>query len=139
MCLAPFTGVVNLDFLEQYTARLREQPALASLPFDRWGEVLQEAAAWGLVGAHEVSGFLRLQPIFPYFLRSRLHASGGEDRAAIETAFRQHYDGLGGALARLLTSKDAKEKQLGQLLARLEYENLVTALNLALEAQDRIL
>ena len=139
LCLAPFTGVLNLNVLEQYTVRLREQPVLASLPFDRWGEVLQEAAAWGLVGAHKVPGFLRLQPIFPYFLRSRLHATGGEDRTAIENAFRLHYDGLGGAIAGLLTSKDAKEKQAGQLLARLEYENLVTALNLALDAHEPIL
>ncbi|MCI0485172.1 MAG: CHAT domain-containing protein [Blastocatellia bacterium] len=44
ICLAPFTGVVNLGWMEQYTIRLREQSALAHLPFERWEEVLKEAA-----------------------------------------------------------------------------------------------
>jgi tetratricopeptide (TPR) repeat protein len=141
LCLAPFTSVINTQFLPQYTAQLRQQPALATLPFDRWPEVLRQATDWGLLGPHpDASGVLRLQPIFPYFLRSRLHAPHqAAVQRAIETAFRQHYDGLGGALRNLLTSKNAQEKQLGQALVRLEYENLVTALNLALEARVSIL
>ncbi len=42
-------------------------------------------------------------------------------------------------MAGLLTSKNAQEKQLGQLLTGLEYENLYTALELALTAQVSIL
>ncbi|MBN1401465.1 MAG: CHAT domain-containing protein, partial [Anaerolineae bacterium] len=136
-CLAPFTSVVYLGALEGYTARLRQQPALAKLPFERWQEVLQEAADWGLLSPHpQVQGFLRLQPILPYFLRSRLAApEQAQVKQAVETAFRLHYDGFGGAIAGLLKSKKAQEKQLGQVVASLEYENLVTAVNLALEAQ----
>lgn len=109
--------------------------------FERWPEVLQEAANWGLLSPHSgLPGCLRLQPILPYFLRSRLAAPERAGvRHAVETAFRQHYDGLGGAIAGLLESKDAREKQRGQALARLEYENLVTALNLGLAAQVSIL
>ncbi|MBM4467629.1 MAG: CHAT domain-containing protein, partial [Chloroflexi bacterium] len=136
-CLAPFTSVIYAGALEQYTEQLRQQPALAGLPFQRWAEVLQEAANWGLLSPHEAPGYLRLQPILPYFLRSRLQGQA-ELRQAVETAFRKHYDGLGGLMAGLLTSKEAVEKQLGQALVRLEYENLVTALNLALAAQDSI-
>ncbi len=62
-----------------------------------------------------------------------------EIRSAVETAFRQHYDQLGYGLYDLLDSKDPQERQLGQLLTSLEYENLVTALNLALAAQVSIL
>jgi hypothetical protein len=36
-CLAPFTGVFNADWLPQYSAQLKGQPALAHLPYDRWG------------------------------------------------------------------------------------------------------
>ncbi|MCI0485173.1 MAG: hypothetical protein L0229_00965, partial [Blastocatellia bacterium] len=80
-----------------------------------------------------------MQPIFPYFLRGHLNAPDqSEVRLAVETAFRLHYDDVGDAIAGLLESKEAKEKQIGQLLARLEYENLTTALNLALAAQDSI-
>ena len=60
-------------------------------------------------------------------------------RGAIETAFREHYDELGGMLYQLLESKEPQERQIGQLLTGLEYENLVTALNLALEAQVSII
>ena len=72
LCLAPFTGVIYLNGLEDYTEQLRQQPALAQLPFDRWGEVLQEAVNWGLLAPHEVPGFVRVQPTLPYFLRTRL-------------------------------------------------------------------
>ena len=88
-CLAPFSTVFNTDFLPEYIERLKEQPALAQLPFDRWPEVLQAAKNWGLLTEHdELEGYLRLQPIFPYFLRSRLNtADNASSLQAIETAF----------------------------------------------------
>ena len=69
-------------------------------------------------------------------LPNRLHTAGqAEVRQAIETAYREHYDQLGGMLYQLFESKKPQEKQVGQLLTSLEYENLVMALDLALEAQ----
>jgi tetratricopeptide (TPR) repeat protein len=146
-CLAPFTGVFNADWLPQYTAQLQAQPALADLPFDRWPELLQETVNWGLLTPHEVGGgYLRLQPILPYFLRQRLGggALGDDDatetatlRPAIEAAFRAHYDEVGGALAGLIQSKQPQERQLGQSLINLEYENLMTALELALSSSSK--
>jgi hypothetical protein len=137
LCLAPFTSVIWQDMLDEYTGYLREQPTLVSLPFERWPEMIQEAINWGLLSADpDIPGFLRLQPIFPYFLRNRLHESIQADmKIAIETAFREHYDQVGDMLYGLLDSKDPQERQVGQMLASLEYENLVTALNLALAAQ----
>ena len=41
-------------------------------------------------------------------------------------------------LYQLLNSKEPQERQVGQIVTSLEYENLVTALNLALEAQVSI-
>jgi len=139
-CLAPFTGVINTLALKQYTARLQAQPALADLPFAHWPEILQEAADWGLLGPHpEVTGMLRLQPVLPYFLRHRLaQPECAGIKAAVETAFREHYDDIGGALAGLLQSKEPEKRKLGQPLTRLEYENLHAALFLALEAQASI-
>jgi tetratricopeptide (TPR) repeat protein len=154
-CLVPFSTVIYTNFLSQYTEYLKAQPALANLPFDRWPEVLQAAADWGLMTKHDVPGYLRLQPIFPYFLLSRLNAvgdlSGGAsqpdqpaspappDRSlSIRTAFRLHYDDFGDAIADAMKSKNPQERQTGQLLARLEYENLSTALDYALAAQTTI-
>jgi tetratricopeptide (TPR) repeat protein len=140
LCLAPFTSVIWQDMLDDYTDQLKQQPALSSLPFERWPEVLREAQNWGLLSPDpDIPVFLRLQPILPYFLRNRLGTSEqAETKQAIETAFREHYDQLGAVLYQLLKSKDPQERQLGQWLVHLEYENLVTALNLALEAQISI-
>lgn len=139
-CLAPFTSVINAQWLPQYTERLRAQPALAHLPFEQWDKVLQQAANWGLLEPHEVEGYLTLQPTLPYFLRARLNAPAqAETKHAVETAFREHYDGIGGALTQAMQSKEPREKQIGELLARFEYENLHTALMLALDARVSIL
>src|SRR5439155_301631 len=48
----------------------------------------------------------------------------------------QHYDVLAQELARLLESKDPGETQAGMAHAALEYQNLHTALNLALDARE---
>src|SRR5713101_5743989 len=140
LCLAPFTSVIWLDMLDRYTEQLRQQPALAALPFERWPEVLRETQNWGLLSPDPaIPAFLRLQPIFPYFLRSRLQEPAqAEMKQAVERAFREHYQRLGFSLDSLLTSQDGQERQVGQLLAGLEYENLVTALTLALAAETSI-
>ncbi|HQY92427.1 tetratricopeptide repeat protein [Caldilinea sp.] len=130
-CLAPFTGVVNLNWLEQYTVQLRAQPALANLPYDRWPEVLQQAADWGLLGGHEVQGYVRLQPTLAYFLRAGTTASD-EQKEARNEAFRLHYEQVGIALERLMQSRKAEEKQRSQALAHLEYENLYCAMEMGL-------
>lgn len=67
LCLAPFTGVIAVVTLPQYIEKLRAQPPLADLPFERMEEVLKEAANWGLLTPHEIPIFLKLQPIFPIF------------------------------------------------------------------------
>jgi len=126
--------------LNHYTEKLKAQPALAHLPFERWAEVLQEAVNWGLLSPHpQIPIFLQLQPIFPYFLKTRLNTEQqGKFRQAVETAFREYYDDLGGSMYALMNSKEANQKQMGFVLAKLEYENLMTALNLALGAQVSI-
>jgi len=140
LCLAPFTLVIWLNPLNYYTEQLRQQPALASLPFERWPEVLREAQNWGLLSPDpDIPSFLRLQPIFPYFLRSRLQEpEQAEVKQAVEHAFREYYRHLGANLYSLLSSQDGQERRVGQLLAGLEYENLVTALTLALTAETSI-
>jgi len=140
LCLAPFTGVVNQALLEGYTARLKEQKALAGLPFERFGEVVQEAMNWALLRPEGTGPYLRLQPVLPYFLRGQLQSQEqSELRAAVETAFRAHCDEFAGAICQLHQSKNAPEKQTGLAAAKLEYENLATALNLAVRDQVSIL
>jgi tetratricopeptide (TPR) repeat protein len=126
--------------LENYTKQLRQHPFLATLQFEHWPEVLQEAVNWGLISPDpKIPRFLRLQPIFPYFLRNRLYAQEKREmRSAVETAFREHYDRVGVMLYQLFNSNEPLERQVGQVITELEYENLVTTLNLALAAQVAI-
>ncbi|HMB08669.1 MAG TPA: tetratricopeptide repeat protein [Isosphaeraceae bacterium] len=141
-CLVPFTGVVLENLLEVYTEHLKRQPPLAHLPFDRWPDVLKEARAWGLLGrdADTPSGYLRVQPVFPFFLRNRLNAPDRvAARHAVEEAFRQHYNGVSRLIVDLLGSKNPQEKQLGQVLARLEYENMAACLRLDLDARESVI
>ncbi len=140
LCLAPFTSVIWQNMLDQYTTYLRQQPALSVLPFERWREVIREAQNWGLLSPDpDIPGFLHPQPILPYFLRIRLHApEQAEMQHAAETAFRFHYDQVARMLNQLLRSKEPQERQVGQLLTSLEYENLMTAMHLGLDAQVSI-
>src|SRR5262249_53541356 len=48
-CFAPFTGVINTDLLESYRKVLAEEPALAGLPLERLGTVLERARGLGLL------------------------------------------------------------------------------------------
>jgi len=141
LCLAPFTSVIWLDMLDNYTEQLRQQHTLAALPLERWPEVLREAQHWGLLSPDPaIPGFLRQQPIFPYFLRNRLQEPAqAEVKQAVERAFREHYSEFGGILHDLLQSKDPQKRHKGQVLTQLEYENLLTALKLALSAQTWII
>ena len=135
MILAPFTGVVFQPLFGRYIQELSQQPALKGLPFERWDEVLQKARDWGLVTADRMPGYLRMQPVLSYFLRTML-AQDPETRGAIEAAYRVFYDSLVRMLVQMMSSKEPQEKQTGQTLAGQEYENLYCALALDLKAKD---
>jgi len=131
---------MNQALLELYTARLKQQKALAGLPFERFGEVVQEAINWGLLRPEGTGQYLRLQPILPYFLRAgfrrRSRRSCGQRSRPLSAVTMTSSPN---AIFQLQDSKNAPEKQAGQALARLEYENLATALNLAVRDQVSIL
>ncbi|HKX30164.1 MAG TPA: tetratricopeptide repeat protein [Blastocatellia bacterium] len=140
-CLAPFTSVIFTGAMEKYIEQLKEQPVLEHLPFARWDGVIGEAIDWGLLSPDpEAPGFLRIQPVFPYFLRGHLNDPGlAEIKTGVETAFRTHYKDWGISIGQLLNAKDPQLKMLGPIFAGLEYENLMTALNLSLTARESIL
>ncbi|MBV8729894.1 MAG: tetratricopeptide repeat protein, partial [Acidobacteriia bacterium] len=137
-CFAPFTSVVLRAGLDQYVRLLREQPELAALPWERLPNVLKEAERWGLV--REEGPFLHLQPVLPFFLRSRADSPDGAARKrAVEEAFRKHYNGLCQAIYSMQRSKEPAKRQTGQLLAQKERENVLQALHLSLAGRESIL
>jgi tetratricopeptide (TPR) repeat protein len=135
LTLFPFTGVIWEAQSENYLKQLQAQPALVGLPFARWPAVLQAAKEWGLLTPHEeLAGFLRIQPVLPYFLKTRLAQEPVEVKGAIETAFRLHYADLAEALFNLFESKEPQPRQTARVLTAVEYENLTTALQFSLMA-----
>jgi len=138
LCLAPFKAVLYLPLLELYSEKLKAHAVLADLPFEQWQSVLTEAQQWGLITAHEMDGFINLQPTLSYFLSHRLQQDTARQQA-IQTAFRELYDICGGQLYGLMNSKQPQEKLAGQVFTKLEYENLTVALQLALTAQVSII
>jgi tetratricopeptide (TPR) repeat protein len=140
ICFAPFTSVFDTRVLKVYTDLLKQQPNLATLPFEHWSEILHEAENWGLLTPDpDNPSYLHLQPVLPYFLQTRLALSGQEIRTSIELAFRQLYEQYAEyRLEDMLTAKEAQERQIGQYIVSLEYENLLTALQLALNAHIKM-
>ncbi|WP_129629852.1 CHAT domain-containing tetratricopeptide repeat protein [Candidatus Oscillochloris fontis] len=136
-CLAPFVGVIFLGMMDEYIQALQQQPSLAQLPLERLPEVIQAAVGWGLLAPHpEIRGFLTIQPTLPYFLRNRLHsATPTLDAEAIRRAYVALYQQFGAAINELITAKEPQQRQMGMIVAELEYENLRAALDAALEYQ----
>ncbi|HET8841337.1 MAG TPA: tetratricopeptide repeat protein [Ktedonobacteraceae bacterium] len=139
LCVAPFTSVIG-EIGFEVMKWFRQQPALAELPFECWSMALKEAQDWGLLSPSTgTPGYLYIQPLFPYFLRSQLWEKKQiEIQQAIETAFRESYDELGEVIWKFLRSKEPDKQQIGHRLGGLEYDNLNTALYLALKAQVSI-
>lgn len=138
LCLAPFSGFIRRDLLGIYASELQKLEAFQDYPFEQFDEAVQEAIDWGLLAPIEVGPGLTIQPVFPYFLRTKLAQQDATVREALREGFKNHY--LEGARAynQLMESKDAKEKELGVFFCRMEYENLYRALQICLERQDSI-
>ena len=95
LCLAPFTSVIDTGALDNYTTLLRQQPVLATLQFERWPEVLQEAANWGLLSPDpKIPRFLRPAADFPLLPAQPPACTWSREKCEVqlETAFREHYD-----------------------------------------------
>lgn len=131
LVLAPFTGVVPTMGLGFYAELLAKQNAVAQLgPLDLEVAV-EQAIGVGLASSIEgMQTHIRLQPLFPYFLRTRL-AGKSELVDAVAEAHHDLYQQLGPSLHILLVSHEADERALGRALMKLEYANLTGALEYA--------
>jgi tetratricopeptide (TPR) repeat protein len=138
LCLAPFTSFIDRENIPQYVAKLQEQEALRSFNLVNLDAALQEAIQWGLLSpiSTEMENLLTIQPVFPYFLKTKLEAVDSPIRLAIERAFREHYRSLAGTYSQWMASKEAQQRQMGITYCRWEYENLYSALELCLEGKE---
>ncbi|MCZ8360448.1 MAG: tetratricopeptide repeat protein [Microcystis sp. LE19-388.1G] len=140
LCLAPFSGFIHRGVIPNYSQELQQLEPLQGYQFDQFDAAIEEAIHWGLLSpmSEEMPYLLTIQPIFPYFLKTKLKELAPETQAAIWEGFKNHYRDLAGNYNNLLNSKNPQEKQLGILFCRWEYENLFNALQICLEKQEDI-
>ncbi|NMG20577.1 tetratricopeptide repeat protein [Brasilonema bromeliae] len=152
LCLAPFSGFINRRDIPNYIKKLQTQEPFKDYHFEKFDEAIQEAINWGLLspmnltpspsptrrGGEEDLPFLAIQPVFPYFLKTKLETLDEETREALQSGFKNHYEGGANFYNQLMESKEAQERQLGIDFCRLEYENLYNALQICLDKQENI-
>jgi tetratricopeptide (TPR) repeat protein len=140
VCLAPFNSFFVRNLMPQYAEILKQHEAFQAYDFDQFDAAIQEAIHWGLLSPinPENPGLLTLQPIFPYFLRTKLNTLDATTREALYDGFKAHYQNLAGSYQQLMKSKAPNERRLGLFFCRLEYENLYSALQISLARRENI-
>jgi tetratricopeptide (TPR) repeat protein len=136
LLLAPFTAAIpSPQVLADYRDAVLEDGSAGITGEPDLDGAVAEAVRVGLAASHrQLKGWVQVQPVFPYFLRTRLR-----DRPALRKATdRAHYElytRLGRELHKLLLSPgDPQARATGQAATRAEYANLTTALTWALKA-----
>jgi tetratricopeptide (TPR) repeat protein len=140
LLLAPFTSViVTGSSLEHYQELLLQNEAVQALGEIDLAAALDRAIAVGLAAPHPQIGFLvQVQPVLPYFLRSRLHDQPPL-RAATDQVHYLLHRGLADELCDFLISGDAPQRRLiGQAGTHAEYGNLTTAVDFGLRTSQPI-
>ena len=139
LCLAPFSGFIDRSDIPNYAQQLQKLEPLQGYNFADFDTAIQEAIHWGLLEPmDEENRLLTIQPVFPYFLKTKLNGLDAATREAIGEGFKNHYLGLAGSYNQLMESKEPQKRQLGAFFCRYEYENLYNALQTCLANRESI-
>ncbi|MCY7286575.1 MAG: CHAT domain-containing protein, partial [Cyanobacteria bacterium CAN_BIN43] len=140
VCLAPFSGFISRIDVPRYAEQLRQLVPFQDYPFGQFDGAIQEAIDWGLLSPIDAKNpqLLTIQPVFPYFLKTKLNQLDAATREALSEGFKNHYRGLAGDYYQLMNSKEPQERQMGTFFCKWEYENLYNVLQISLEKQERV-
>ncbi|WP_414562537.1 MULTISPECIES: tetratricopeptide repeat protein [unclassified Anabaena] len=139
LCLAPFSGFIGRGTIPHYIKELEKLEPLNDYDFDKLDDAIQEAINWGLLSLIDKNkNFLKIQPIFPYFLKTKLGSVDETIQAALEDGFKNYYIDLAGYYSQRMDFQDAQERQRGIAFCSWEYENLYHALQICLHKQESI-
>jgi tetratricopeptide (TPR) repeat protein len=140
LCLAPFSGFIDHSGIPNYVKELQKLEPFKDYAFEKFDVAIQEAINWGLLSPLDKDNphLLRIQPVFPYFLKTKLGTLDEAPREVLREGFKNYYQGLADFYNRLMESKDAQERQLGLFFCRFEYENLYNALQTCLEKRETV-
>ncbi len=139
LCLAPFSGFIFRRTIPNYINKLQALEPFKDYHFEKFDEAIQEAINWGLLSSDSnLPDLLTIQPIFPYFLKTKLETLDEKTRAALQSGFKNHYQDLADSYNELMESKEVQERPLGIFFCQLEYENLYNMLQICLDNQESI-
>ncbi|NEO98918.1 MAG: tetratricopeptide repeat protein [Symploca sp. SIO2E9] len=149
LCLAPFSGFIDRSDIPNYVKELQKLEPFGDYAFEGFDGAIQEAINWGLLSdifpgtsggkrGGQDERLLAIQPVFPYFLRTKLNLLDEATREALREGFKNHYLYLARSYWQLMESKDAQERQWGRFFCRLEYENLYNGLQICLQKQESV-
>ncbi|ACK64557.1 Tetratricopeptide TPR_2 repeat protein [Rippkaea orientalis PCC 8801] len=145
LCLAPFSSFINRFSIPNYVQELQKLDPFQDYPFDQFEDAISEAIHWGLLSPMLLGDppqpdedLLTIQPVFPYFLKTKVKELDTATQEALQEGFKNHYIGLARSYFNLLQSKEPQKRQIGIFYCRLEYENLFTGLQICLEKQETI-
>jgi tetratricopeptide (TPR) repeat protein len=139
LCLAPFSGFIDRHDLDSYAKQLQELEPFKDYDFARFDDAVQEAIDWGLLSPMAESDLLlTIQPVFPYFLKTKLATLDEATRNALAAGFKNHYQYLARSYQKWMESKEPQERQSGIWFCRWEYENLYHALQACLANRESI-
>jgi tetratricopeptide (TPR) repeat protein len=127
--LAPFTAVISAGRLLQgyQDLLLRDSRVRALSPVDL-AAALDQAVTVGLATPHlQLDYLVQVQPILPWFLRSRLHAQPALQDATSQAHYQHHNDIAILLLDMLFSGDDPQRRIAGQAATEAEYANLTTA------------
>ncbi len=139
LCLAPFRKFIDSRDIPNYAKQLQKLAPFQSYDFTNFAGAIEEAISWGLLSPMgDDSPLLTIQPVFPYFLKTKLKELEEETGAALEEGFKNHYVALANYYNHLMESKEAEKRKLGIFFCGLEYENLYSALQVCLRKQETV-
>lgn len=137
--LAPFSGFIDQDEIPNYVEQMQKLEQFKDYPFDKFDTAIQEAINWGLLSPDsDYPPWLTIQPVFPYFLKTKLDSLNKAIHFALQEGFKNHYQDLAYYYQQLMESKEAEKKKMAQVLCKLDYVNLYNALNICLENKESV-
>jgi len=138
--LAPFTSVIGTGaILDRYRDRLLEHEAIRALGSLDLAAALDQAVSVGLAAPHPLhDDLVQVQPVLPYFLRSRLHRQPVRQAAASQAHYLLHRELVRELADMLHTPGDPQRCLAGQAATRAEYANLTTAVDYGLRTGQPI-
>ena len=127
-CSLPSRRSCSSPTLDEYAELLATHAAVRELGPINLHSALEQAIDVGLARRDsDIPGLVRVQPMLPYFLRTRM-AENRELANATAAAHHDLYQLFAGELHDLLVSREPGPRALGRALVHAEYANLTSAL-----------